>query len=727
MREITDWYRQQGIIKPSIEASCESNIDGGVKKMRAQPKRNDRCPCGSGRKFKNCCIKKEMFLHDGDIYSNPSKMDAIGMEGDRLEKLGRYDDAEILFSQIVRNAQNPKFASQAITRMGGIEIGKNRQKYFLKCYDQKQNTVQLKVEAYYRQALELWPENIFARCYIVYHYFITGQFERAIGELQICSDDESQTMLTTSVNEVLCDSAHNLLSADEMKRNGSFNKMLMFLEQVTLLLSDKIEEKTELKYRFAELLMMSEQDNLLKAYDILSELKKEWKAGEVVVLPKMAELCNEGYLNRPKEGETYALQAVEAIEKALNNAGRDLRNYFIQLKFNTETVLASLYIVQEKSEQAMNILERHLQQAPNNTDIHNYARALFQLKRFTESVEYCQRALFLAEDESTLFLLAENYYCMKDYDLAAMRYRETLSFLERDNKTLFYVDANDKPLISWQKDTWHEDWYRKIFERLVPSYCIVQDFVSAKVFRDMALDKYSDLQSLQMWGPMIDKMVDSKNMNTELTEKYLYVCNQFELEKKMAVERTNKMRRWAQSLMQSQKNNFCKTLDLDNEENWENFAQAVDSIIENMKNENGNNSQQYDEILRQTQKKYPRLERTSTDFLATAEYLYSVHKGIRMDFAPIMVEYCKVVEYELKKILEIFTANRMELRFVDMIELVRRNNINKLGNIAYKLDRIRHLRNGSAHSGLSTEKKVLEVRQLLFDDEIINKICSGKA
>jgi tetratricopeptide (TPR) repeat protein len=414
------------------------------------------------------------------------------------------------------------------------------------------------------------------------------------------------------------------------------------------------------------------------------------------------------------------LQALEAIEKALKNADSDLRNDFIQLKFNTETVLASLYIVQEKSEKAMSILERHLQQAPNNTDIYNYARALFQLKRYNESVEYCNRALFLAEDESSLSLLAENYYCMKNYDLAAKTYREALAFLEKDNRTLIYIDANNKPLISWQKDVWHEWWFRKIIGNLVPSYCIIQDYVSAKVFRDLALSKYSDMESLQMWGPIIDKQ-------DELSEKYHDICNQFELEKKMAAERTNKIRQWAQSLMQSQKSNFCTTIDLDNEENWGNFAQAVDSIIENMKNENGNNSQQYDDILRQTQRKYPRLEQNSIDFLTTAEYLYSVHKGIRMDFAPIMVEYCKVIEYELKKILGIFLANRMELRFVDMIDLVRRNNINKLGNIADKLDKIRHLRNGSAHIGFSTEAKVLKVRQLLFDDEIINKLCSGKA
>lgn len=27
--------------------------------MAAKPGRNDRCPCGSGKKYKNCCAEKE--------------------------------------------------------------------------------------------------------------------------------------------------------------------------------------------------------------------------------------------------------------------------------------------------------------------------------------------------------------------------------------------------------------------------------------------------------------------------------------------------------------------------------------------------------------------------------------------------------------------------------------------------------------------------------------------
>ena len=30
-----------------------------IKKHEAEPSRNDPCPCGSGKKYKQCCLKKD--------------------------------------------------------------------------------------------------------------------------------------------------------------------------------------------------------------------------------------------------------------------------------------------------------------------------------------------------------------------------------------------------------------------------------------------------------------------------------------------------------------------------------------------------------------------------------------------------------------------------------------------------------------------------------------------
>jgi uncharacterized protein YecA (UPF0149 family) len=30
-----------------------------IRKEKVEPKRNDPCPCGSGKKYKQCCLKKE--------------------------------------------------------------------------------------------------------------------------------------------------------------------------------------------------------------------------------------------------------------------------------------------------------------------------------------------------------------------------------------------------------------------------------------------------------------------------------------------------------------------------------------------------------------------------------------------------------------------------------------------------------------------------------------------
>jgi len=40
------------------EAPLPSPVES-IKKPQADPGRNDPCPCGSGKKYKQCCLKKK--------------------------------------------------------------------------------------------------------------------------------------------------------------------------------------------------------------------------------------------------------------------------------------------------------------------------------------------------------------------------------------------------------------------------------------------------------------------------------------------------------------------------------------------------------------------------------------------------------------------------------------------------------------------------------------------
>ena len=42
----------------NLEQAKAAGGPAGTKKVKAQPGRNDPCPCGSGRKYKNCCGKE---------------------------------------------------------------------------------------------------------------------------------------------------------------------------------------------------------------------------------------------------------------------------------------------------------------------------------------------------------------------------------------------------------------------------------------------------------------------------------------------------------------------------------------------------------------------------------------------------------------------------------------------------------------------------------------------
>ncbi|NJD22054.1 MAG: hypothetical protein FIA82_05225 [Melioribacter sp.] len=141
-------------------------------------------------------------------------------------------------------------------------------------------------------------------------------------------------------------------------------------------------------------------------------------------------------------------------------------------------------------------------------------------------------------------------------------------------------------------------------------------------------------------------------------------------------------------------------------------------------------------------------------FFATAEYLFQRGNDLTMDYAPIMVEYCKVLEIELnKKIL-----NKLEVwcKQYNVIIQTGPNQTNKfskvtLGNFSFifhdrnflkfsesisnsfkdsiddltkVIKSVVELRNSSAHIHATTKEKILEIRSILLNGKVLSKFIS---
>src|SRR6516225_9320565 len=89
-------------------------MSGGGKAVDAAATvgRNDRCPCGSGKKFKHCCQAKKArttsFAASGSAASLAARqsLQALLLQANKLRGSGSWADLIPVYSEIVRLAPN---------------------------------------------------------------------------------------------------------------------------------------------------------------------------------------------------------------------------------------------------------------------------------------------------------------------------------------------------------------------------------------------------------------------------------------------------------------------------------------------------------------------------------------------------------------------------------------------------------------------------------------------
>lgn len=159
------------------------------------------------------------------------------------------------------------------------------------------------------------------------------------------------------------------------------------------------------------------------------------------------------------------------------------------------------------------------------------------------------------------------------------------------------------------------------------------------------------------------------------------------------------------------------------EDEWENLIKEVHEVALEMKENAKDEKILYESIYVKSQHQYPYLTKKGISFLSTGEYLYQIHKGQDLDFAPIMIEFAKVIEVELNT----FINNQTNSKSYSLGMLSHENNLgrffnNREKNVYSFLNKVVEYRNGSAHTGVSTQKKVEEMRRLLFTEGWIKEI-----
>lgn len=174
-----------------------------------------------------------------------------------------------------------------------------------------------------------------------------------------------------------------------------------------------------------------------------------------------------------------------------------------------------------------------------------------------------------------------------------------------------------------------------------------------------------------------------------------------------------KNRQWLQQLLKIQ------SVDIDEDINpaaWVSFEKQIDRIIEDMKKTSGKNIREAN--ISYVEKTYPHLSPAAKDFLATAETLYELNKNIAIDFAPIAVEYGKVLETQLRIIV------KNDSGFEDMRTMgeLLRNLQNPYTHYIKEMRIVYNIRNQSAHSAVLTIEDIEEIRDIFYKKDLLNKL-----
>ena len=184
-----------------------------------------------------------------------------------------------------------------------------------------------------------------------------------------------------------------------------------------------------------------------------------------------------------------------------------------------------------------------------------------------------------------------------------------------------------------------------VFEALkgiISAYSFLREYEQAKAYLLIAKERMPQKSEWEIWEQTLPE-IESAN------RRYIEIKEQLSQNSKKAVEQKRSVRQWALQLIQLQNNSG--QLNLDENDDWDKYLEKMDEVLNQMVQAVNKDSIIYQNSRNWVNSTYTHLDADAKEFLITAETLYEIHKMSIIDFAPIIVEYCKVVEKQLRVLL----------------------------------------------------------------------------
>lgn len=89
LNQLNDCFGLLDIIKQSMQTNSEKNSENEIMGLGTQHNRNNKCPCGSGKNFENCCGNQIIFRSESELF----RIQRLFDEGASLRKERCFNQA----------------------------------------------------------------------------------------------------------------------------------------------------------------------------------------------------------------------------------------------------------------------------------------------------------------------------------------------------------------------------------------------------------------------------------------------------------------------------------------------------------------------------------------------------------------------------------------------------------------------------------------------------------
>lgn len=638
--------------------------------------RNDPCPCGSGKKYKLCCLNKlseeeirKLYLRQLDLATGLSDMDNCHT----ILNIGE---------QIISNQRDSICATGTYVNMALAK----RVLYFL-----NHNKSDLEeAKNFCLRALELKHNNQAALRMLYGICLDLKQYGDAATALTQYEDRNIYSPMSIQIVEEYQNAiewANREIYTDEAKTG---------LDKITNILFDKFGMNAGL-CAVAISYYLGIGNDALKAYEFGKRSVEEYPNS--ITYNSLGWVCLTPEINRKDI-------AIEFFEKAIELAeDKDMKknitgNYFIALIENEQFETAERVI--------FDLLEEH----PCNQNFSNYAELLKRQGKYEKALEWGRKALFILEDDTTLLVVADIYRKMKQYENAIFMYKKCLEHLGTDENVYQFQDIDGKKLYSMASNNSLDMIMFEALKGLISAFSFVNEYEQAKAYLQIARERFPQKSEWEIWEQTLPEIEDVKQRYIEIKEKLT------QSNKKNAEQKTS-IRQWALHLIQLQ--NSSGQLDLDENDEWEKYLEKMNDVLNQMVQLVNKDSIVYQNSQNWVNSTYANLDAEAKEFLITAETLYEIHKTSIIDFAPIIVEYCKVVEKQLRvKLGSQIPRNKHMLGQV--IGEISTNSIQPYYLYLSDLQAVNQLRKNSAHTGLLVKSDADAIRNIFYQNNLLNNL-----